>query len=567
MTRTSHSDGLPFVTGAAAARQNCVLRLSPEQQTAAESSARLLRIIAGPGSGKSSVAAYRFGLHRFHTHDERAVIGLSFTRAAARVLHQRVNDRWGSAALTWRHKVITVDELNRMALEHLVLTRVVDWPMAADAALEIIDAWSEDDGAVAVGRNTRVWTAGIAAGVVCSRQTFWKATYGKALRDEELHSTALKSGRCTHNDVRNIIRDVLADARFKAALVTWVQRTFKAFIVDEAYDSNEDDTAMIRVLAEAGVAVTLVGDEWQALYEFRGAVPGMLARTADSLGFRKVEMLSSYRFTPELYAVARDLREGGRVELTIMEPTTEVDIVLCHDWATLWDLGSAILPLAIGGNPKTALDAVLTLILDVLVHEQLGVRAVFKSEAERMLRIAASEGNDAPRADIIRTVEAMAEKPLNLLGLRDSLDWDLDRDVRRRILRSDTMARAKAKNFRVLKERIEATYSVGGRRPSPGTTVHQAKGREWDSVILVAKGKTWTALQGPLDVDTDSHRVLYVGMTRARAELSVIRVPTAEERRSTQHDSTAAQLISAAGWCQFSVRPRAEALTGRTGSE
>ena len=376
-----------------------------------------------------------------------------------------------------------------------------------------------------------------------------------------MHSTALKNGRCTHDDVRNIVRDVLADARFKSALVTWVQQTFKAFIVDEAYDSNEDDVMLIRLLAEAGVAVTLVGDEWQALYEFRGAVPGMLARTADDLGFQKAEILSSYRFTPELYAVARDLREGGRVELTAAKPNTQVDIVLCHDWATLWDLGPAILPLAVG-TPKTALDAVLTLILDVLVHEQLGVRAVFKGEAERMLRIPASETNEAPRADVVRTVEAMAEESMSFLELRDNLDWDLDRAVRRRILRSDTRAGTKAKSFRLLKERIETVYGTNSMRPSAGMTVHQAKGREWDSVILVAKGKTWTALQSPLDVDTDSHRVLYVGMTRARLELSVIKVPTADERRSGRRDSEDEQLASGAGWYQFSVRPRVDTLPG-----
>ncbi|MBK7164263.1 MAG: UvrD-helicase domain-containing protein [Candidatus Microthrix sp.] len=59
-------------------------------------------IEAEPGSGKTTVAALRFGALRFGTaaairqsQDPRAVIGLSFTRSATAELRGRVPEEWG----------------------------------------------------------------------------------------------------------------------------------------------------------------------------------------------------------------------------------------------------------------------------------------------------------------------------------------------------------------------------------------------------------------------------------------------------------------------------------------
>ena len=44
-------------------------------------------------------------------------------------------------------------------------------------------------------------------------------------------------------------------------------------IVDEAFDMNPLDIAVVRSAIHAGVPTTIVGDQWQSLYEFRGSSP------------------------------------------------------------------------------------------------------------------------------------------------------------------------------------------------------------------------------------------------------------------------------------------------------
>ena len=87
-------------------------RLTDEQLTAAGSSLPRLFLQAAPGSGKTTVAAQRFGARRYSSVqplsdqvDGRAVLAVSFTRSATRELRGRVQRTWGSTALRWPHRI------------------------------------------------------------------------------------------------------------------------------------------------------------------------------------------------------------------------------------------------------------------------------------------------------------------------------------------------------------------------------------------------------------------------------------------------------------------------------
>lgn len=88
--------------------------LTDEQRLAAASLRTNLFIEAGPGTGKTTVSAQRFGVQRFaaaHRHDTRAVVAVSFTRAATYNLRRRVQRLWGPGALTWPHRIVTLDTI------------------------------------------------------------------------------------------------------------------------------------------------------------------------------------------------------------------------------------------------------------------------------------------------------------------------------------------------------------------------------------------------------------------------------------------------------------------------
>ena len=109
-------------------------RLTDEQVVAASSPSKRLFIEAEPGSGKTTVAAQRFGVQRFGGHRSiatgkgRPVIAVSFTRSATYELQQRVRKTWGQTALRWPNRIVTIDTLLYELLEYLLRTGQILWP-------------------------------------------------------------------------------------------------------------------------------------------------------------------------------------------------------------------------------------------------------------------------------------------------------------------------------------------------------------------------------------------------------------------------------------------------------
>lgn len=121
--------------------------LTDEQLVAAATSMPRVFLKSAPGSGKTTVAAQRFGALRYMPRvlrdgrrDHRAVVAVSFTRSATWELHQRVRRSWGPTALTWPHRICTLDTLVYDLLQDLLLCGLVRWP-GGHKALEVHDSW------------------------------------------------------------------------------------------------------------------------------------------------------------------------------------------------------------------------------------------------------------------------------------------------------------------------------------------------------------------------------------------------------------------------------------------
>jgi len=121
--------------------------LTDEQIVAAACDQPRVFLQAEPGSGKTTVAAQRFGKLRFRPRrrldrrrDDRAVVAVSFTRSATWELRQRVRRSWGPTALAWPHRICTLDTLVCDLLQDLLLAKLVRWP-GGHTALDVHDSW------------------------------------------------------------------------------------------------------------------------------------------------------------------------------------------------------------------------------------------------------------------------------------------------------------------------------------------------------------------------------------------------------------------------------------------
>src|SRR5216683_1827472 len=160
----------------------------------------------------------------------------------------------------------------------------------------------------------------------------------------------LEAGTCTHEDVRSVLQQALTDGRYADRVRDRLVATMRALIVDEVFDANDLDIAVIELAINAGVAVTLVGDPWQALYVFRGARPEAVPELLRRTGARTLPLTRSFRWQDDIQRdLAGRLRAGKPVTLPSdgnQGADFGVDVVLGLFWKPLWEVGSSVLPLA-----------------------------------------------------------------------------------------------------------------------------------------------------------------------------------------------------------------------------
>lgn len=493
------------------------LPLTDEQKTAACFDDRRLFIEAAPGSGKTTVAAERFGVLRFAQGPARpgAITALSFTRSATWELHRRIRSRWGSSALTWPNRVMTIDALLCELLQHLLRTGLLHWP-GEHTSLQVLDAWQGHRGYrwLTIGNFRRVAT--IHSGVVTSVGARVNvARLGIGSRDD-FHQH-LEAGRCTHDEVRQVVTAALQIPQMNQAIVDFLLSSTAHLVVDEVFDANSLDLQLVILACNAEIDVTLVGDPWQALYGFRGARPELVPRLIEAGAFGSLPLTQSFRFeTPFMKALGASLRSGLPVAL---EAATEYHVVLASKWDGLWTGPSNVLPLSFGRTMNKT-DAAAIVLLDHLVYQAFSQHAIFLQEALVLLDLDLDEYRTRGSAVLGAVVEALSQPgataPATALGLLRQAVKDLGAPRRPPSGRGDTEQR-QLDRMAALALRVRS-----GGQLVPGLTIHQAKGREWDHVGVRLDASEFASLDAGLDQSKEHDRAIYVALTRARQGVGLV---------------------------------------------
>ncbi|WP_121117525.1 UvrD-helicase domain-containing protein [Croceibacterium ferulae] len=276
---------------------------------------------------------------------------------------------------------------------------------------------------------------------------------------------------------------------------------FDYLLLDEAQDLNP---VLISIARKAGIPTIVVGDPYQSIYRFRGAVDAMNAFEADEL-----TLTQSWRFGQEIAQVANRIlrhssrpprhrltgnpaitstitRYGGRVA---MQPGTAI---LARTNARLFQsLASIDRPFHLVGGIRD-LHRQLTSAHALSQGQRFKVtdESIGRFGSWRNLEYAADHGDGEMR----RVRDIVDQHGHRLPGLLDRLDG-LHRDAE-----------------------SDAQIVV--------STAHKAKGREWDNVIVLDDFDPPADLaarrrgDAKKTVDTDQQiNLLYVACTRARRRL------------------------------------------------
>lgn len=475
--------------------------LTAEQALAAAAVSRRIYIEASPGAGKTTVAAEQFGIARFTADSRRrAVVALSFTRAATAELRQRILTRWGPAAVEWPHRVITLDTLMCDLLTFLLRRKLLYWP-GGHVSLTVHDTWK--------ARLTHHWgrqdpfvqVQGSTVAVV----NRWSPA-GPNRVDKDSLEAAIGAGECSHADVRSILEQALLRPHIAEAVATYLANSTHTMIIDEIFDANPLDLQLVDIACAAGIRVSIIGDPWQALYQFRGARPEDVPNLVQRHDFQRHSLTKSFRFdAPEVQALSRNLRNGHAVVLS-RSTTNDCDIVLATTWKGLWNCGPDVLPLSFG-TPNNYRYSATLLFLDHVTTSVLGQHAIFIREALTNLGIIDPQALDelhepfAQIASLLRTTEAAKVWPhlVEAIGLISPRKFPQQHHTHVKRL-----------------EHIRSRLLAQTPRFVPGITVHQAKGREWNHVAIHLTADETKILETGLHYGDEAHRKLYVALTRGR---------------------------------------------------
>lgn len=486
--------------------------LTAQQRHAAATNRQNIFIEAGPGTGKTTVSAQRFGVHRFaarYRHDTRAVVAVSFTRAATFNLRRRVQRLWGTEALTWPHRIVTLDTIMSDLLHVLLREGLVEWPDTSklwpdwEVNLDIRDSWASCGGTV----STRsIYELGLNGRALTFSEKFAEK-YAQRVPAVNI-VPHMRQGICTHEDVRAILKLALKRPDCFRRIREVIGKRFRAFVVDEVFDANDLDIAIVEAAVAAGVAVTLVGDPWQALYLFRGATPHVVPDLLVRNGIQTLPLTQSFRWQTEGQAeLAADLRSGAGVVLPT-DPES-IDVAIALIWKDLWAMGGTVLPLAYHSFKGGYEEAAATLLLNHVTRSIFDLNATYLGDALTALNI---EDRDVPRRlepELQRVIETLRPGTPEAVKAAYEQLVDVVGTVSARNLRKPHPAHTKRLAW------LQARIAHPG-RPVPGLTTHQAKGGEWDRVGVVLGDAERRALAAGLSVTQDTHRKIYVATTRAR---------------------------------------------------
>jgi ATP-dependent DNA helicase UvrD/PcrA len=462
-------------------------------------------IEAAPGSGKTTVAAERFGVLRFQpTRDERAVLAVSFTRSATAELSSRIRRRWGPHALTWPHRVVTLDTVWYDILLYLLRRELLYWP-GGHKELVVHDTWKV--------RLEHQWKRQQPylklenSSVVVSK---WWPRESDSRVVLEPFAQAIAGGECTHDDVRMVLGSALRQPAISDAVAQRLQDTTRAIIVDEVFDANELDLRLVELASERRIATSIIGDPWQALYRFRGARPEQVPALVEAMGFQRYPLTRSFRFqTGEARHLSSALRSGMPIQLPAGE-VADADIVLAGRWADLWSCGADVLPLAFSSTPSNPTEAAAVLLLDRVTQSSIGLPAVFLQDALTSLGITDLDALRRLAEPLTAVLETLAADNADATErawkhLRDVIGTESQRAFPRR--HRTHIARL---------ERLRNLLQAPAPKFVPGLTVHQAKGREWNCVAVRPTDTERVMLARGLNGNIEEHRRLYVALTRGR---------------------------------------------------
>lgn len=332
--------------------QELIEGLNDKQKEAVLATEGPCLVIAGAGSGKTKVLTHKIAYLMMENHVKPwNILAITFTNKAANEMKERVEKLVGEAAkdmwIGTYHSIcvrILRKYIDRIGFDHSFL--IFDTSDQKTLIKECMKTLKIDDkmftdrsvlSEISNGKNEMLTPE--------TYQTKYAGDYRKEVigRIYELYQHRLKENNAIDfDDIINYTIKILTE---NEDALEYYTNKFQYILVDEYQDTNKAQFTLVTILASKYGNITVVGDNDQGIYSFRGAdITNILNFEKDFPGTRIIKLEQNYRCTGNILKAANAVikHNENKYEKKLWTENDEGNLPIIHKSDDEYDEGRYI---------------------------------------------------------------------------------------------------------------------------------------------------------------------------------------------------------------------------------
>lgn len=274
-----------------------------------EKNAQLL-ILAGAGSGKTSVLTKRIQYRILCGVEPEKILALTFTAKAAAEMRERVQKLFPNAG-------VRLCTFHSLAL-YMLKCKIPNGAGGEYPAYELLGFKKIPSPTESSEREFSQALSKLKLKVKVSRENLFSDCYGAAVsaKLQPLREAVLESGQVVFED---LIYSAIQLLETNEAARNYFREQWKEILVDEYQDINPSQYRLVKGLLGDRKQLFVVGDDDQAIYGFRGADIGNIERFCEDFKeSTQIRLEWNYRSVPNVLYLANDIFKNKPIHLRKM---------------------------------------------------------------------------------------------------------------------------------------------------------------------------------------------------------------------------------------------------------
>jgi DNA helicase-2/ATP-dependent DNA helicase PcrA len=283
--------------------------LNQQQKAAVEHFGSPLLLLAGAGSGKTKVLTHKIGyLIRERGFRPHRILAITFTKKAAGEMADRVEKMLAikpRSVSTFHSFCVRVlrEDITALGMKYDRKFVIYDQTDSRKALKDIIkgfnlDPRETDDAQKTISKAKQTYRGSIVEYI--ASLPFPHDRYAEVA---DAYQRGLEqSNALDYDDLIYLVTELFLSR--PEILKKWQDR-YDFFMVDEFQDTNDIQYSLVKLLSAANKKnVFVVGDPFQTIYTWRGAVPENILKFAREFGATEMRLEKNYRSTRKILEVA-----------------------------------------------------------------------------------------------------------------------------------------------------------------------------------------------------------------------------------------------------------------------